>query len=67
MSSHPAEKAARKATKRVRSWEESVKQDPVKSEDAKGTNKIPPADLKVKAQAVEEDGALPEEGELPDA
>lgn len=60
------EKPPQRAPKRVRCWEEAVKQEPAELEASKAASAIPAEDVKMGTQAMEEDKAVPEEGELPD-
>lgn len=52
--------------KRVKTWEETISQKASKPEVTGVLAISTPAEVKAEASIAEEDGALPEEGELPD-
>ena len=63
----PPEKLGRGVpSKRVQTWEETVKQKASRPEATRAIANGTSAGLKAEASVAEEDGALPEEGELPD-
>ena len=64
----PIEKPKRSVPpKRVKTWEETVKQKASRPETTGPTANGVSAEVTTEAPMAEEEGALPEEGELPDS